>query len=349
MKRLKIFVVLFLISGAVIALLLNNKAKMEAKTVNNNKTEAYYVKVEPVTSEEMSRTLELVGTITANNDVAVVSESMGKVETVNFKTGDYVTAGSVMFRLDDELKESAYRTAEVNYEKSQKDFERFEALYKNQSVTDAQYESSRLAYLSAGSQYITAKRQYEDTRIKAPISGIVTDKKVDLGAFVNSNTVVANIVDISKLKVKLSVAEKDAFRLKPGDIVSITTDVYPGVKFAGTIEFVSVKGDEAHTYPVEISLKNSKEHPLKVGMFGKVSFKSAEKNKMLVIPREALIGSIKDPKVYVASNGTASLRTIVPGYSSNNKIEVLSGLLEGEQVVVNGQNNLKDNDKVIVR
>jgi multidrug efflux pump subunit AcrA (membrane-fusion protein) len=92
--------------------------------------DAYYVKVEPVTKENLSRNLELVGTITANNDIAVVSESNGKVEDVNFKVGDYVSAGSLLYRLDDELKESAYRTSEVNYEKSKKDFERFEALYK---------------------------------------------------------------------------------------------------------------------------------------------------------------------------------------------------------------------------
>jgi RND family efflux transporter MFP subunit len=348
MKRLKIFVVLFIVTGAVIALLLNNKSKMQAKTINN-KSEAYYVKVEPVTTETLSRNLELVGTITANNDVAVVSESNGKVEDVNFKVGDYVSKGSLLYRLDDELKESAYKTAEVNYEKAKKDFERFGALYKNQSVTDAQYEGSRLAYLSAESQYIAAKRQYEDTRIKAPISGVVTSKNADMGSYLTANTVVANIVDISKLKLKLNVAEKDAFRLKKGDKVDITTDVYPGVKFTGNIEFVSVKGDEAHTYPVEISLPNSKEHPLKAGMFGKAVFRTSGEEPVLVIPRETLVGSIKDAKVFVVENGKAFLRPIVAGTAYNNKIEVLEGLKEGEQVVVNGQNNLKDNDKVLVR
>jgi RND family efflux transporter MFP subunit len=348
MKKLKIFIILFFVTGAVIALLLNNKAKMEAKTAVN-KSDAYYVKVEPVKNQELSREIELVGTINANNDVAVVSESTGRVINVYAKIGDYKTAGSVLFQLDDELKESAYKTAEVNYEKSKKDFERFETLYKNKSVTDAQYEGARLAYLSAESQYVAAKRQYEDTKIKAPISGVVTARNVDVGNFVNSGTVVSNIVDISKLKLRLNVAERDAFALKTGDKVDITTDIYPGVVFDGRIESISVKGDEAHTYPVEISLPNSKNHPLKAGMFGKVSFKSTAKGESMVIPREALTGSVKDAKVFVVSNGIANLRNIVVGSTSDNMIEVLDGLNQGDQVVVNGQNNLKNNDRVIVR
>jgi hypothetical protein len=116
-------------------------------------------------------------------------------------------------------------------------------------------------------------------------------------------------VDISKLKLKLNVSEKDAFRLKKGDKVDISTDVYPGVKFTGSIEFVSVKGDEAHTYPVEISLPNSREHPLKAGMFGKAAFRTSGEEPVLVIPRETLVGSIKDAKVFVVENGIASIAT----------------------------------------
>src|SRR5690606_13668282 len=116
--------------------------------------------------------------------------------------------------------------------------------HKDASVTDAQFEAARLAFLSAEAQYITAKRQYNDTKIKAPISGVITSRLVDLGNYVNTNNVVANIVDISKLKVKLNVAEKDAFKLKPGDEVEVTTDVYPGQTFKGKIEYISAKGDE---------------------------------------------------------------------------------------------------------
>jgi RND family efflux transporter MFP subunit len=345
---LKLIVVLVIVIAAILAILLNNKSKIEARS-KTERLESYPVTLAPVENKQIGNTLEMVGTITGNNDVAVVSEATGKVINVFAKVGDYKSAGAVLFQLDDELKLAAFKTAEVNYQKAKKDFERFDALYKGKSVTDAQYEGSRLAFQTAEASYIVAKREYEDTKIKAPIAGVVTSRIMDVGNYVNKGTMVANIVDISKLKVKLNVAEQDIFKLKSGDKVEITTDVYPGVSFPGNISTISSKGDEAHTYPVEITFQNSKQNPLKAGMFGKVSFSSIKAGESTIIPRAALVGSIKSPKVFVVENGIARLKEIVAGSEYENYLEVLSGVAPGEMVVVNGQNNLRNNDKVLVR
>ncbi len=280
MKRIKLIIVLVLVIGAVIAILMNNKSKLEARS-KTERLESYPVTLAPVETKQIGNTIEMVGTINGNNDVAVVSEASGKVTKVYVKVGDYKSAGSVLFQLDDELKLAAYKTAQVNYDKAKKDFERFDALYKGKSVTDAQYEGSKLAYQSAEANYIVAKREYEDAKVKTPISGVVTSRIMDIGSYVNKGTVVANVVDISNLKVKLNVAEKDVFKLKTGDKVEISTDVYPGAVFTGKIATISSKGDEAHTYPVEITLQNSRENPLKAGMFGKVSFASLNRKNQL--------------------------------------------------------------------
>jgi RND family efflux transporter MFP subunit len=165
---------------------------------------------------------------------------------------------------------------------------------------------------------------------------------------VQPGMIVANVVDISNLKVKLNVAEKDAFKLKSGDKAEITTEVYPGVIFDGRIESISSKGDEAHTYPVEIALANNSINPLKAGMFSRVHFTSIHSHESVVIPREAIIGSIRDPKVYMIENGVAKLRSVVAGYESGTKLQIVSGLKEGDQIVVSGHNNLKDNAAVTI-
>jgi RND family efflux transporter MFP subunit len=348
MKRLKLIIVLMVIVGAIAAILVNNKNKIEARS-KTDKLESYAVTIAEAEKRKIESNLEMVGTITGNNDVAVVAEASGKVIEVHARVGDYKTAGSILFKLDDELKLAALKTAEVNYQKSKKDYSRFEALYKGKAVTDAQFENSKLAYQSAEANYIVAKREYEDAKIKAPISGVVTSRVMDIGSYVNRGTVVAEIVDISKLKVKLNVGENDVFKLKQDDKVEIRTDVYPGAAFTGKIETISSKGDEAHTYPVEVSFANSKEHPLKAGMFGKVKFIQAEKSESVLIPRDALIGSIKSPRVFTVGNGIASLREIVIGSVYDNYLEVLNGINPGDKVIINGQNNIKDNDKVIIR
>ena len=171
---------------------------------------------------------------------------------------------------------------------------------------------------------------------------------VDQGATVAINAVIANIVDISTLKVKVNVSEKDAFALKNGDKVIVTTDVYLGVEFSGQVASIAPKADEAHTYPIEIRMSNSKQYPLKAGMFGKVSFTSIEKSDALIIPRSALIGSIKNPKVFVIKDGKAEFRDVQTGADAGIKLEIISGLQAGESIVTNGQNNLRPGSKVTI-
>jgi RND family efflux transporter MFP subunit len=327
----------------IVAVLLNNKAKSDAKAAKSQETEkAVSVSVVTVGKTTLSRTLSLIGTITANNDVAIVSETSGRVVAIGAKVGDYKPAGSVIAQVDDELKLANFKSAEVAYEKAKKDLERYEALLKEGGISDAQVESARLNFKSAEAQYIVARRQLQDTRITTPISGIVTERRVDIGSVVSNGMVVANVVDIAKLKVKVNVAEKDVFKLKVGEEVEVTTDVYPNVKFKGVIASISAKGDEAHTYPVEITLNNSKEYPLKAGMFGRVHFTSLGERQTLAIPREALLGSVRSARVFVVENGVARLRPITVGQEVGKMLEVLEGLQEGELVIVSGQNNLRD-------
>ena len=87
---------------------------------------------------------------------------------------------------------------------------------------------------------------------------------------------------------------------------------------------------------------NDKENPLKAGMFAKVKFTGIENREAVVIPREALVGSVKNPQVFVVDNGIARLRDLVVGDQAGTSIQVLHGLTEGETIVVSGQNNLVD-------
>lgn len=347
MKKVRVIAGIVVVFAVMVAVLLNNKSKMQAKA-KNDVVKFLPVTLVPVQKQQLSENLSLTGTITANNDVAVQSETEGRVTKVLVEIGDRVKAGDVLVQVDDELKQANYAAAEVNYEKLKKDLERYQKMYKENSVSDAQLEGARLAYKSAEAQYIVARRQFNDTRIKTPISGIVTSRVVDVGASVQKNNLVANVVDLSMLKAKLNVAEDDAFKLKAGDAVEVTTDVYPGITFSGSIETISAKGDEAHTYPVQIRLANNETHPLKAGMFGRVAFTSITSGKVLSIPRETLLGSTKSAQVFVVDNGIAHLRSVIIGSEVGTNLQVLSGLTEGEQVVLSGQNNLKDNVAVTI-
>jgi len=348
MKNWKSIIAFVLILAVIVVVLVLNKKKLSSAAAGGVK-DAYYVTVDKAAKKKLNSDFSLTGTVIANNDVNILSETSGKVIQMFFKVGDYKQAGSVLAQVDDELKKAALSSAEANYEKAKKDYERFQNLFQQKSATDAQLDAAKLGLSVAEAQYIVAKRQLEDTKIKTPISGYITMKGIDVGATVQGApqpTFVANIVDISKLKVKLNVSEASAFKLKAGDPVKVTADVFPGAAFKGRIESISSKSDEAHTFPVEIMVENQSSHQLKAGVFTRVEFDAFKERESVVIPREALVGSVKNPQVYVVENGVAKLRSLVLGNESNTYIEVLSGLNEGETVVINGQNILADNTKV---
>ncbi|MCX6132753.1 MAG: efflux RND transporter periplasmic adaptor subunit [Ignavibacteriales bacterium] len=347
MKKMKLFSGVVIVLALTVAILLNNRTKMQARS-KPDVVRFLPVTVAQVTKERLSESVSLVGTITANSDVAIVSETQGKVIRVLASIGDYVKAGATIVEVDDELKKAAYATTEVNYEKAKKDLERYESLIKDSSVSDTQLEGARLAFKSAEAQYIVARRQFNDTKIKTPIAGVVSARQVDVGTMIQTNNTIANVVDISMLKVRLNVSEQDAFRIKAGDKVEVATDVYPGITFEGKVSSISSKADDAHTYPVEVVLANSARHPLKAGMFGRVSLVSVKDHESVTIPRQALVGSTKKPQVYVVDNGIARLRNIVVGAQVGTNLEVLNGIMESETIVMSGQNNLKDSVAVTV-
>jgi RND family efflux transporter MFP subunit len=347
MKHIRVWTIMALVLGAVVAILLYNKSRMDARS-RNNALVSIPVTVTTVALQNAGDDRTLTGTVTANNDVSIVSETQGRVTKVFAEIGDRRIAGSVIVQVDDELKKANFASAEVNYQKAKRDLERFENLLKQDAATDQQVEAARLGCKSAEAQFITARREYADTKITTPISGTVTARPVNIGTYVQKGMPVANVVDLSTLRVKLNVSEKEVFTLKPGAEVQVTTDVYPGFIAKAKVSTISDKSDESHSYPVEVRLPNNREHPLRSGMFCRVSFVSKAGSAALTIPREALVGSVKNPQVFTVVDGRAMLRDVVIGSEIGTQLTISKGLSAGDKVVVSGQNNLVDSAAVTI-
>ncbi len=351
MKKVLWIIASIVVIGGIVAILANNKKKIEDKNANNIVQKVFPVKSAPVEELQLHTTLSLIGTVIGNNDVNVTAEVTGRVTKCLIKVGQHVNAGDLLFQIDDEVRLAQLKTAEANFDKAQKDSARTRFLVSEKSMSAAQWDQIDLQYKLAEQQLVLARRAYNDTRIKAPISGVVTARMIDVGAMVNNvqnGTIVCNIVDISKVKVKLQVAERDVVVLKEGDVVDVNTEVFPGENFKGTITSIGAKGDEAHTYPVEVTITNNSKNQLRPGMFARVAFNHEQLSASLVIPREAIVGSVRDAHVYVVESGVAHLRAVVLGEDNNGKIRVVSGLKSGESVVVVGQNTIADGASVSV-
>ncbi len=352
MKKLITGALVLLILGAIVITLISNKEKRSIQVQNQKREMIATVSVAKVTKQPLIKKLSQVGVITANNDVLVIAETRGKVVRVFVEPGTSVKKGTPLVQVDNELAQAKLLAVEANFQKAQKDFERYLALHEEELITDSQYEAVRLALKAAKAEFTAAQRAYNNATVTAPIAGVLTKRMVNLGSMIGPQTPVANIVDISKLKVKLNLPEADVFRVKVGDPVAVETDIYPEVKFSGKITNISIKGDEAHTYPVEILIKNHSQNQLKAGMFCRVNFKLNNQNQatpeVLTIPREALVGSIKNPYVFVIKENQAYRRKITLGMEAGTTLEVKNGLTAGEAVVIAGQYDLKDQMQVSI-
>jgi RND family efflux transporter MFP subunit len=261
--------------------------------------------------------------------------------------GDVVRKGQVIGRIDNQLQQLAVRNAEGQLADARQNVERYQNLFEGGAATQAQLDQYRLAFENATNQLAQARKQLANAVVTAPISGQISQKAVEAGAFLNLGAAIVTIVDVSRLKVQLNVAENDVYALKPGDPVNITATVFPGVSYPGKITFISPAGDAAHNYPVEVAFANQANFQLKAGTYVDVAFNRKSQASSLQIPREALVGSVKNAQVYVVNDdNTARLRRVTIGADNGDHLEVLEGLKEGERVVTTGQINLTDSTRV---
>ncbi|MCL2511799.1 MAG: efflux RND transporter periplasmic adaptor subunit [Bacteroidales bacterium] len=343
-----ITVVIALLSSVMAWKLYANKQEINDRKEVKTTEESVSVTVATAKLKETSGTLQLVGTAEPSREVMVASEASGKIVQINFKMGDFVTQGTVLAKVDDTYKRLAYENAQMNYNKFKEDYERYQVLRQGDAVSETQLRDMRIGYENAANQLENAKKQLDDTKITAPFSGYITSKNTELGAFVGIGTPIAGIADISQLKVQLAVSESDIYQLRVGMEAVVSTDVLPNTNLKANISSIGQKGSSAHSYPVEIMIANNLKNPLKAGTYVNVSVNANKTSKTLMIPRDAIVSSVKEPSVYIVKDGAVQLTKITTGRQYNSYIEVVTGLNDGEQVVVNGQINLSDGVKVSV-
>ncbi len=344
-KRIILLAIIAVVVVFAAIRLISNRNRIVSQ--NENLTADFVtVSIANVEKKTSSFTLNLTGTLYPYKELDIPAETPGKIISLNYELGQYFPKGGVIATIDDKIKKLTYESAKIDADRLKKDFERTENLYKGDASSEQEYALARSSYETARNKFEEAEKQLSYTQITAPIAGTITKKIVEEGTYVKEGDKIASIVDVSRLIVKVNVSESNVYYIHIGDRVKITTNIYPGITFNGKISFVSPRGDDTHNYPVEVEIVNSTKNPLKAGTFVNVEVGIDSKHTTLYIPREALQGSIKDAKVYIASNGKALLRDIVIGREGNESLEVVSGLTEHDKVIASGQINLTDNRSI---
>ena len=351
MKKLIQFTMIALVLAGIVVLaafkLISNKKEVEAKVYRPDINLAATVQADTVKNAPFDKTTQFLGSFTPNREVAIASETTGKVISVGVQEGSQIGQGTLVAKLDDGVLQAQLHSATASLDNATSTLKRYEQAPNG--VTQLQMDNARTQLLTSQAQIEQLKKQISQYTISAPFSGVITSRNFDLGAVVSPGTTLATLTDISALKLELSVPERYLSQFKTGMPIAVSTDIYPGQEFMGFVWMVASKADASHNYTIKVLVPNNSHHPLKAGMYGNITVGNKSTDQTISIPRSALIGSAKNPQVYVVDNGIVKVRDIETGAGNATSIEVFRGLHAGEVIVSGGLVNLTEGTKVSIK
>ncbi len=347
MKKKTVLIVFILVSiAAAFAFILENNKKNNQEEVNivAERNNNVVVRTVVVGKEEINEEFKTNGTFLAKTTTNVASELSGQVIALYVEEGSRVKPGQVIARLAGDKIDVNVNNAKATLDNAEATLTRYEAAFETGGITAVQLDQTRLQVENAKAQYNSSRLNSGDTEVRSRGAGIVNKKFVEVGAVVNPGTAIVEVVDISSLKLKVQVDQSLVSLLKVGDDVSVNASILKET-IPGKITFIAPASNGALKFPVEITVDN-KNSVLKAGMYATAVFNNLGVNDVLTIPREAFVGSVSDNQVFVVKEGKATLQKIQSGINFGEKVEVLSGLQAGDEVVTSGQINLSDNTPV---
>lgn len=338
------------------------------------------VEVAKVERHPVQRWTEVLGNVFPHKAIRITPKVPGRIEAIYVKEGDWVKEGDPLVKLDQtdfllalEKAKSSFQKAQAQLEQArigledrQRDYQRAKALFEQRVISQQEYEKVEAALKASEAQYELAKAQLQEAAtalrqaetelhesvIRAPFSGVVTQRFVDAGqrAYTMPPTEILELIDSSKVKVILDLPERDLPKVRLGAAVKVYPDAMPERELSGRVSSLYPKVDPmTRTFRVEVLLDNPKGE-LKPGMFVKAKVFLGT-DLALLVPREAVMRMLGTGKEYcfVVVKGRAEHREVLTGDKWGQYVEILQGLSEGEEVVISGQEKLKSGMAVRVK
>jgi RND family efflux transporter MFP subunit len=347
MKKRSIVIII----GAVLLLVLMivklkaNKTAAEKRIYIRDSSAAVLVQDTTPVLHTFESKFSFLGVFEPIKQNTIGSDAQGKVVSFSLEEGDRIGKGQLIAKVDDELLQLQIENTEVNIEGQKNDEKRYDNLVKENAVSGVQVEKTKLGIRSAEIQKKQLQKQLRNTSIVAPFSGVITKKMIDIGSVIGAGSPLVEITDISSVKLTVSVPERDILKFRMNQEVKVTVDIYGSRHFSGRVTNISVQADKAHNFKVQIVVNNAKQE-IMAGMYGSASLTNNQSHTALSVLRKALVGSTKNPQVYVIRNGRAKLIPFNAGTSDGEYIEVISGLSTTDRIVLKGQVNIQDNSFV---
>lgn len=273
----------------------------------------------------------------------VVPQTGSRIKKINVEIGDFVSKGQILAEMD----QTNLEQTKLKLENDALELSRLKELYEAGALSKSDFEAMQLSYNVSSTQY---NNLVENTILRSPISGVITARNYDAGDMYAMASPIFVVQQITPVKLLVAMSETDYTKVKKGDKVEITADAIPGRTFTGKVNRIYPVIDPAsHTFTSEVVVENS-DRALRPGMYARANVTFAV-NHSIVIPDVAVVkqqGSGQKSVFVLNGDNTVTSRFITLGRHDGAQYEVLSGLEEGEKIVVSGHAALKNGSEVNV-
>lgn len=348
--------ILILLIGTAMLSLAACSSKKKGKAAESDTT--VIVTVAKPSGDETG-SIDLSGAVEASQTVNISTRIMGYITKLNVKVGDHVNKGQLIATIsnDDILAKRAQADAMISeaqaaLSNAQKDYDRFTALYKEQSATAKELENVTLQYNSVKSKLEAAKQMRNEinatlayTTLTAPFSGIVTQKLADAGSMANPGMPIVTIEQSGTYQISASVPETEISQVKMNQPVTVTISS-AGKTFKGNVAQINQSSEfTGGQYIIKVSIPANEKQGLYAGMYANLSIEPSRKitnaSSTVLVPVSAIVNKDQLTGLYtIGSDNTALLRWVRLGKTYGNEVEVLSGLGMNEEFIASADGKL---------
>jgi RND family efflux transporter MFP subunit len=292
-----------------------------------------------------------VGVVEEESSTTVSFTGMAMLKTLNVSEGQSVRRGQLLAVIDETQARNTLMTTKAALDQAQDAQARMKMLHETQSLPDIKWVEVESKLQQAQSAYDMAKKNLEDCRIFAPVSGVVGSKIMNVGETVLPSEPVLTILSIDRVKVRVAIPEREISAIESETPTQITVDALQGETFQGGRIEKGVSADAlTHTYDIRINVQNPG-HRLLPGMVARVTMgKKGFEEKKITLPVQAVQEtSDKQLFVWTAKNGKAHRTNVTIGETTGNRVVIESGLSEGDEVIVEGYQKVGEGTPIALR
>jgi membrane fusion protein (multidrug efflux system) len=361
--RTKLIVALVIGIIVAVVLLMRGENTNNSATVPGTSEQAkiFPVEVTKPAFEEVEHNLDAVGSFFPEDEVTVGCEVDGIIKKLLVDEGSPVKKGDLLLEIDDEKlrleveeSEAMLREGRARFEHSQATLKRMTSLFEQGVIGQQELDDARNQELmnqatveNTQAKLSRFKKELGDTRVLAPMDGVVSERLVSAGEYVKIGASLVKIVDVNPLKLAFTLPEKNAGEIRTGQKVRVTTRVYMGEMFEGEVYFINPKVEPAtRTIEVKAWVDNS-EYKLRPGYFVDVKVLLG-KQKSFVLPESAVLVREGSIVVMTVEEGIIAYKRVTPGVRFDGKVEILEGITPEDSIVVSGRSEITEGTKVTV-